>query len=155
MLCSDGSPCLLPDFQLRFLRLLVPHLAALILHPSEDRFQLGWIRSSQLPPEFALDRGRDQVRFQAFPESCVSSLTCTSATISFGFHMLGKPFMLSPFSIRRFGAARVDTIPLLDRTSHRPAVRRMSLPMSLESSLPQLAPQALLSPLIRPSPFQS
>jgi len=57
--------------------------------------------------------------------------------------MLGKPLMLSPLSIRCSGAARVDTIPLLDRTSHRPAVRRMSLPMSLESSFPQLAPQAI------------
>jgi hypothetical protein len=43
------------------------------------RFQLDWIRSSQLLLELALDRGRDQVRFPASPESCVSSLTCTSA----------------------------------------------------------------------------
>jgi len=61
--------------------------------------------------------------------------------------MIGKPLMLSPFSIRRFGAARVDTIPLLDRTLHRPAVRRMSLPMSLESSFRQLAPPAIFRPL--------
>jgi hypothetical protein len=77
--CSDGSPCLLPGFPLRFLRLPDLHLAALTLHPSKASFQLGWIRSSQPPPEFALDRGRDQVRFLAFPESRVSSLTCTSA----------------------------------------------------------------------------
>jgi len=76
---ADGSPCLLPGLQLCFLRLPDPHLAALTLHPSEDRFQLDQIRSSQLPPEFALDRGRDQVRFPASPESCDSSLTCTSA----------------------------------------------------------------------------
>jgi len=67
--------------------------------------------------------------------------------------MLGKPLMLSPFSTRRFGAARVDTIPLLNRTLHRPAVRRMSLPMSLESSLPQLAPPAIFRPLSKPFIF--
>jgi len=79
LLRSDGLPCLLPGLPLRFFCLPDHHLAALTLHSSKASFQLGWIRSSQLPPEFALDRGRDHVRFQAFPESCVSSLTCTSA----------------------------------------------------------------------------